>query len=232
MVTLKTQHHTNGSISIDEFIIFWMFPKAPKQQWPAPSRRPNDPRVAGHLKRCSLHKRQRKRRCSTLLHKVPPIISLSLSVFQKKKTILIGYNVCFCCILTIVSMTGVKKPHRWRPGTMALREIRKYQKSTDLLLPKLAFQRVVKQIFQENHGEKFTLLLLENLLKAISPLFCMYHCLGTLRLQSFALLAMQEAAEAYLTELFEDTNLCAIHAKRVTIQVRDMHLARRLRGDD
>merc|ERR1719512_24902 len=86
---------------------------------------------------------------------------------------------------------GIKKPHRYRPGTVALREIRKYQKSTDLLIRKLPFQRLVREIAQEFKNE--------------------------LRFQSSAILALQEASEAYLVSLFEDTNLCAIHAKRVTI---------------
>ena len=100
---------------------------------------------------------------------------------------------------------GVKKPHRYRPGTVALREIRRYQKTTDLLIRKLPFQRIVKDIAQENKGQ--------------------------IRFQSSALLALQEATEAYLVGLFEDTNLCAIHARRVTIMVRDMQLARRIRGE-
>lgn len=100
---------------------------------------------------------------------------------------------------------GTKKPHRYRPGTVALREIRKYQKSTDLLLRKLPFQRIVRNISEE--------------LKA------------DLRFQSSAIMALQEATEAYLVGLFEDTNLCAIHARRVTIMVRDMQLARRIRGE-
>lgn len=104
------------------------------------------------------------------------------------------------------SMTiGVKKPHRYRPGTVALREIRKYQKSTDLLVRKLPFQRLVREIAQEYKAD--------------------------LRFQSSAVLALQEAAEAYLVGLFEDTNLCAIHAKRVTIMPKDMQLARRIRGE-
>ncbi|PLW21459.1 hypothetical protein PCANC_04972 [Puccinia coronata f. sp. avenae] len=103
-----------------------------------------------------------------------------------------------------------KKPHRYRPGTVALREIRQYQKSTDLLMRKLPFARLVREI-------------------------AMNFALATdndaaLRWQSSALLALQEAAEAYLVHIFEDTNLCAIHAKRVTIMKRDMQLARRLRG--
>jgi histone H3 len=88
---------------------------------------------------------------------------------------------------------GVKKPHRYRPGTLALKEIRKYQKSTELLIRKLPFQRLVKEITWEWKTD--------------------------LRFQSTAILALQEAAEAFLVCLFEDTNLCAIHAKRVTIQV-------------
>ena len=100
---------------------------------------------------------------------------------------------------------GVKKPHRYRPGTVALREIRKYQKSTDLLIRKLPFQRLVREIAQDYKEE--------------------------LRFQSSAILALQEASEAYLTGLFEDTNLCAIHAKRVTIMPKDMQLARRIRGE-
>jgi len=99
----------------------------------------------------------------------------------------------------------VKRPHRYRPGTIALREIRKYQNSTNLLIRKLPFQRLVREIAQEYMLD--------------------------LRFQSTAILALQEAAEAYLIGLFEDTNLCAIHAKRVTIQPKDMQLARRIRGE-
>ena len=100
---------------------------------------------------------------------------------------------------------GIKKPHRYRPGTVALREIRKFQKSTDLLIRKLPFQRVVREIAQQFKSD--------------------------LRFQSQAVLALQEASEAYLVGLFEDTNLCAIHAKRVTIMPKDMQLARRIRGE-
>lgn len=87
------------------------------------------------------------------------------------------------------SVDAVKKPHRFRPGTVALREIRRYQKSTDLLIRKLPFQRLVREIAS---GFK-----------------------DDLRFQSSAIAALQEASEAYLVGLFEDTNLCAIHAKRV-----------------
>ncbi|XP_020590471.1 histone H3.v1-like [Phalaenopsis equestris] len=100
---------------------------------------------------------------------------------------------------------GVKKPHRFRPGTVALREIRKYQKSTELLIRKLPFQRLVREIAQDFKTD--------------------------LRFQSSAVAALQEASEAYLVGLFEDTNLCAIHAKRVTIMPKDIQLARRIRGE-
>ena len=102
-------------------------------------------------------------------------------------------------------MQAIKKGHRYRPGTVALREIRKYQKSTDMLLRKAPFQRLVEEIVGQ---------------------------IGSFRMQSTAILALQEVTEAYLTHLFEDTNLCAIHAKRVTITVKDMQLARRIRGDN
>lgn len=103
---------------------------------------------------------------------------------------------------------GVKRPtrrHRYRPGTVALREIRRFQKSTDLLVRKLPFQRLVREIAQEFKRD--------------------------LRFQGSAVMALQEAAEAYLVGMFEDTNLCAIHAKRVTIMPSDFHLARKLRGE-
>ena len=100
---------------------------------------------------------------------------------------------------------GIKKPHRYRPGTVALREIRKYQKSTEFLIRKAPFQRLVREITQAHKGD--------------------------LRFQSSALGASQEASEAYLVGLFEDTNLCAIHAKRVTIMPKDIQLTRRIRRE-
>lgn len=103
-----------------------------------------------------------------------------------------------------VGTIKVPKPHRFRPGTVALREIRKYQKSTDLLLRKLPFSRLVREIAHDIKSD--------------------------LRFQSSAILALQEAAEAYLIGVMEEANLCAIHAKRVTILPRDMSLACRLRG--
>ena len=102
------------------------------------------------------------------------------------------------------SVGGIKRPHRYRPGTVALREIRRYQKSTELLIKKLPFQRLVREVAQ---GQK-----------------------DDLRFTSSAMLALQEASEAFLVQLFEDTNACALHAKRVTIMKKDMALAKRLRG--
>jgi histone H3 len=103
---------------------------------------------------------------------------------------------------------GVKKAHRFRPGTVALREIRKYQKSSDLLIRKAPFARLVREVSQDF------------MLGGQPP-----------RFQSHAIQALQEASEAYLVGLFEDTNLCAIHAKRVTIMPKDIQLARRIRGE-
>jgi histone H3/H4 len=102
-----------------------------------------------------------------------------------------------------------KKTHRFRPGTVALREIRKYQKSTQLLLRKLPFARLVREISQDH-------------VRSTSK--------EVLRWQAEALMALQEAAEDYLVHLFEDANLCAIHGKRVTLMVKDVQLARRIRG--
>ena len=98
-----------------------------------------------------------------------------------------------------------RKPRRYRPGTVALREIRRYQKSTDLLIRKLPFQRLVRELALSFRAD--------------------------LRFQKAALMALQEAAESYLVTLFEDTNLCAIHAKRVTIMNKDIKLARRMRRE-
>jgi histone H3 len=98
-----------------------------------------------------------------------------------------------------------KKPHRFRPGTVALREIRRYQKSTELLIRKLPFQRLVREIAQDFKTD--------------------------LRFQASSIAALQEASEAYLVGLMEDTNLMAIHAKRVTIMPKDMQMSRRIRGE-
>ena len=98
-----------------------------------------------------------------------------------------------------------KKPHRFRPGTVALQQIRKYQKTTELLIRKLPFQRFLRELMEDIKRDY--------------------------RFNSNAVMALQEAGEAYLVSLFEDTNVCAIHAKRVTIMPKDMQLARRIRGE-
>ncbi|XP_058029753.1 histone H3-like centromeric protein A [Ahaetulla prasina] len=101
-----------------------------------------------------------------------------------------------------------RRRRRYRPGQRALQEIRKYQKSTNLLIAKLPFSRVVREI-------------------------CLEYTRGVdMMWQSMALLALQEAAEAFLVHLMEDAYLCTIHAKRVTLHPRDIQLARRIRGID
>ena len=98
-----------------------------------------------------------------------------------------------------------RRPRRYRPGTVALREIRRYQKSSELLIRRMPFQRLVREMAQTHNPY--------------------------VRFQSGAILALQESAEAYLVGLLEDSNLCAIHAKRVTIMPKDIQLARRIRGE-
>ena len=99
----------------------------------------------------------------------------------------------------------IKKRH-YRPGTLALREIRRYQNSTNLLIRKAPFIRLVKEIL---HGE-----------------------LGRTEIRmQLAVEALQEAAEYYITNLYDDANLCAFHAKRITLQPKDMQLAMRIRGE-
>ena len=101
--------------------------------------------------------------------------------------------------------TELKKRH-FRPCTVALREIRRHQQSSDLLFRKLPFQRLVREITGNLFNEKY-------------------------RFQASAILAIQEASEAHLISLFGDANLCEIHAKRVTLMKKDMRLAMRIRGD-
>ena len=106
---------------------------------------------------------------------------------------------------TAPAMGGLKKPRRFRPGTVAIREIKRYQKSTELLIKKMPFQKLVKQIALDYKSE--------------------------VRFQASAINALQEAAESYLIGVFQDTHLLAIHAKRVTIMAKDMILALRIRGE-
>ena len=93
----------------------------------------------------------------------------------------------------------IGKPRRFRPGTVALRQIRKYQKSTELLIMKLPFQRLVKEVVFSMFKERY-------------------------RFQSTALLALQEASEEFLVRMFEMINHIAIHPNRQTIMSKDMYL--------
>lgn len=97
------------------------------------------------------------------------------------------------------------KARRWRPGTVALREIRKYQNSVEMLIRKAPFQRLVREVMQQTKD--------------------------SLRMSRSSVEAIQEATESYMTSLFADANLCTLHAKRVTLMGSDLKLARRLRGE-
>ena len=104
--------------------------------------------------------------------------------------------------------TDAKKPRRYRPGTMALRDIRRYQRSTELLIRRAPFDCLVRELVQD------------------------LQCGGLeLRVSPMAVTALQEAAEAYLVLLFEDTNLCTIHAKCVIIMPKDIQLVQRICGE-
>ena len=107
--------------------------------------------------------------------------------------------------LSNAQASNKKKLYRHRPGVQALRDIRKYQRTGDLLIRKLPFQRVVREIAQARKID--------------------------LRFQSTAIHALQEAAEAHLVGMFEDANRCAIHAHRVTVMPKDIRLARKIRGE-
>uniref|UniRef100_A0A7S4QDQ4 Core Histone H2A/H2B/H3 domain-containing protein n=1 Tax=Alexandrium monilatum TaxID=311494 RepID=A0A7S4QDQ4_9DINO len=110
---------------------------------------------------------------------------------------------------------------RWRPGFKAWQEIKHYQKTTELLIQKVQFQRVVRELCQRVQEDRQRLDEGEEA-REIVPV----------RFESQALLALQEAAEAYLVGLFEDANLCAVHAKRVTVMPKDIQLSRRIRSSD
>ena len=135
----------------------------------------------------------------------------ALYISRKKERTILGHRVLDWTpeqLRTIheARMQGrLVKPHWYRAGTVALKDIRHYQGSTALLIRKLPFQRLVREIAQDFKTD--------------------------LRFQSVAILCLQEAAEAYLVKLFDDANLCAIHARRVTIMPKDILLARRIRGE-
>ena len=100
----------------------------------------------------------------------------------------------------------LRKPRRYRPGTVVLREIRRYQKSTELLLRKIPFQRLIREV--------------------VTGLFPHENY----RFQSTALLALQEASQDYLVRMFSQVNDLAIHGKRVAIKPKDIHIWRRITG--
>jgi histone H3/H4 len=100
----------------------------------------------------------------------------------------------------------MKKMRHWRPGTVALREIRHFQKTTHFLIKRAPFARLVRETVASVTASK-------------------------LRIGSSALQAIQEATEAYMISLLSDTNMCALHARRVTAMPRDMQLAKKLRGE-
>ena len=107
-------------------------------------------------------------------------------------------------------MGGLKKPRRYRPGTVALREIRKYQTTTDTLIPKLSFQRLVKEI---------------------SFNVCRHRGIPPMRMQSTAVLALQVACEHHLIDMFQKSQIAAIHGNRVTVQPQDMQIVQYLGGE-
>lgn len=105
---------------------------------------------------------------------------------------------------TLPTSQGVSKKPRYKAGTVALKEIRRYQNSTDLLIRKLPFQRFVRNIAQQYKADA--------------------------RFQAPALACLHESLEAYLTGVFEDANACAVHARRVTVLPRDLYLVDKIRG--
>ena len=115
----------------------------------------------------------------------------------------------------ITPTRGIKKPHRYQPGMVALREIQHYQRSTENLIKKTPFQKLIREISQEYR---------------ICP-----DGPGTpsvqVCFQSTAIAALQEAAENFIPGLFEDVNLLAVHARCVTVMPQDIRLALRIRGD-
>lgn len=100
---------------------------------------------------------------------------------------------------------GTKRQHRWHPGTVALREVRRYQNSTELLIQRAPFRRLVREIVT--------------------------NLKDSMRMSNSALEAIQDSAENYIVGVLTDANLCTIHAKRVTLFPKDLSLAMRLRGE-
>ena len=103
------------------------------------------------------------------------------------------------------AVSGLKKPHRFRPGTVAIREIKQQQKSTNACIPLTPFERIVREIIQDYARE--------------------------VRLQPEAVKALRSAAEEYVVKKFENANLLAIHAKRSTVQVQDFRKVGRIQNE-
>jgi histone H3/H4 len=106
--------------------------------------------------------------------------------------------------------TQVKKSHRFHPGTVALRDIRKYQKSQKLLMARLPFGRLVRKVAQEYANEN-------------------HLNMPKIQFQYNALVGLQEATEDFAVKLFEAANTTALHANRITVQTKDLKLAQKLR---
>ena len=125
---------------------------------------------------------------------------------------------------TTISVTSTANAHELRVRNCRhlnwLREVRKYQKSVDFLIPRLPFQRLVREISQDYKKECMCSFSFELVLSNIVG-----------RWQSLALEALRTAAEEYIVKLFEDANMCAIHARRVTVMPKDFQLVLRLRGE-
>ena len=104
--------------------------------------------------------------------------------------------------LSRAGMRVMTRKPRYRPGTIARQEIRRYQLNTQLLIPKLPFHRLVKEVA---------------------------GTIGPYRFETTAILALHEATEAFLVQLFKDADQCRYHSKRKTLMVKDLQLARRVR---
>ncbi|MBN3280337.1 H33B protein, partial [Polyodon spathula] len=182
--------------------------KAPRKQLATKAARKSAPSTGGvkkpHRYRNPLLAFQPARGFSDLIQSLSGLKQTLEWSVEQKKGITAEHN-CFSCSRHACLYNNCFFFKTSKPGTVALREIRRYQKSTELLIRKLPFQRLVREIAQDFKTD--------------------------LRFQSAAIGALQEASEAYLVGLFEDTNLCAIHAKRVTIMPKDIQLARRIRGE-
>lgn len=161
--------------------------------------------LAGMAWVVSVYLTTRTNRMARVKHSVPK--KMPRSALMSSKSAALAARSASAKSAAKAAVAGLKKKsHRYRPGSVALREIRKYQKCTELLIPRHPFQRLVREITQTTVGKE-------------------------IRFQSTALLALQEAAEAYIVGLFEDANLCTLHARRVTIFPKDIQLARRIRHE-